>query len=211
MGASATAFATIVAKAARDRRLPTGLVIRKGLRYLAELTSARFHLRSVDVVGPHARTLGKPRIENLGRMELGAHVLLRSVNVPVELCTDPGALLTIGDGTRLNYGVSIAATKHVHIGAHVRVGPYVMIVDNDFHDVHRRGVRPPSQPVVVEDHVWIGAKASILRGVRVGRGAIIATGAVVTRDVPPFSIVAGVPAVRVASVNQDLFVPESLA
>ena len=202
---------TMTAKALRDRRLPLGLVIRKGVRYLSELAFARLYLRSVDVVGAHARTLGKPRIENFGRMEIGAHVLLRSVNVPVELCTDAGALLTIGDGTRLNYGVSIAATERVSIGAHVRVGPYVMIVDNDFHEVHRRGQRPPSQPIVIEDHVWIGAKASILRGVHIGRGAIVATGAVVTRDVPAFTIVAGVPAAPVGLVNPDLFVPERLA
>ncbi len=210
MSAIAMTFDTMAGKALRDRRLPLGLVVRKGVRYVTELASARFYLRSVDVVGAHARTLGKPRIENFGRMEIGAHVLLRSVNVPVELCTDPGALLTIGDGTRLNYGVSIAATERVSIGKHVRVGPYVMIVDNDFHDVHRRGQRPPSQPIVIEDHVWIGAKASILRGVHIGRGAIIGTGAVVTRNVPAFAIVAGVPAVPVGLVNPDLFVPETL-
>ncbi len=201
---------TMAAKVLRDRELPLDVVIGKGLRYVHELAFARWYLRAVDVVGAHARTLGRPRIVNHGRMEIGAHVLLRSVNVPVELCTDPGALLTIGDGTRLNYGVSIAATERVTIGAHVRVGPYVMIVDNDFHEVHRRGQRPPSQPVVIEDHVWIGAKASILRGVRVGRGAIVATGAVVTRDVPDFTIVAGVPAAPVGLVNPDLFVPETL-
>ncbi len=211
MGAVTALVSTMAGKARRDNALPLHLVVRKGFRYVAELAAARLYLRGVDVVGAHARTLRKPRIDNNGRMEIGAHVLLRSVNVPVELCTDPGALLTIGDGTRLNYGVSIAATKHVSIGAHVRVGPYVSITDNDFHDVHRRWQRPPSQPVVIEDHVWIGAKASILKGVRIGRGAIVATAAVVTRDVPAFAIVAGVPAKVVGAVNPDCFIPETLA
>jgi len=201
---------TVRAKARRDRGLSVRVILRKGVRYLAELVLARLYLRAVDAVGAHARTNGRPRIDNQGRMEIGAHVLLRSVNVPVELVTEPGALLTIGDGTRLNYGVSVGVTSHVAIGAHVRIGPYVMITDSDFHDVHRRGVRPPSRPVVIEDHVWIGAKASVLKGVRIGRGSVVATGAVVTRDVPPFTIVGGVPAAPVGRVDEAQFVPETL-
>jgi maltose O-acetyltransferase len=201
---------TVRQKAFRDRGLPLHALVRKGLRYLTELAVARVHLRAVDVVGAHARTNGRPRIDNQGRIELGAHVLLRSVNVPVELCTEPGALLTIGDGVRLNYGVSVGATSHIAIGAHVRIGPYVMVTDSDFHDLHRRWLRPTPRPVVIEDHVWIGAKASVMKGVRIGRGAVVATGAVVTRDVPPFTIVAGVPAVPVGMVDEAQFVPESL-
>lgn len=210
MGALAITLRTVRQKARRDRTLPLGALVRKGLRYLVELTVARLHLRRVDVVGAHARTNGRPRIDNQGRMEIGAHVLLRSVNVPVELVAEPGATLIIGDGCRLNYGVSVGATAHVALGAHVRVGPYVMITDSDFHDLHQRAVRPPSAPVIIEDHVWIGAKASVLKGVRIGRGAVVATGAVVTRDVPPFTIVAGVPAAPVGRVDEERFVPETL-
>jgi len=50
------------------------------------------------------------------------------------------------------------------------------------------------RPVVIEDHVWIGMRAIILPGVRIGRGAVVAVGAVVTRDVEPLTVVAGVPA-----------------
>lgn len=200
---------TLLAKASRDADLPLTLRARKGIRYLWELATARFRLRAVDKVGAHARTLGKPRIENMGRMELGRDVLLRSVNVPVELATGPDGILFIGDGVRLNYGVSIAAQKAVVIGNRTRIGPYVMIVDSDFHDAYHRSERPESHPVIIEDDVWIGAKASVLRGVRVGRGAIIGTGAVVTRDVEPFSIVAGVPARVVAHLDEAHFVPEA--
>lgn len=204
-------FTTLLAKARRDSALPLTLRVRKGTRYLWELASARFRLRNVDRVGAHARTLGRPRIDNQGRMELGSHVLLRSVNVPVELATGPDGILHIGDGVRLNYGVSIAAEKAVVIGSRTRVGPYVMIVDTDFHDVYNRGVRPEPAPVVIEEDVWVGAKASILRGVRVGRGAVIGTGAVVTRDVEPFTVVAGVPARVVARLDADRFVAEVAA
>jgi acetyltransferase-like isoleucine patch superfamily enzyme len=202
---------TLASKARRDGDLPLLLLVRKGTRYLWELASARLRLRAVDVLGAHARTLGRPRIENLGRMELGRDILLRSVNVPVELCTGPGGVLRIGDGARLNYGVSIAAQAAVTIGARARIGPYVMIVDSDFHDPYVRTRRPAPRPVVIEDDVWIGAKASVLRGVRIGRGAIVGTGAVVTRDVEPFAVVAGVPARVVDRLDPARFVVEEPA
>jgi maltose O-acetyltransferase len=199
-----------VVKWRRASAQPLPQRLRQALRYGWELVTARWYLRHATGVGPHARTLCQPRIDNAGTLTLGAHVLLRSVNVPVELAVSPGATLRIGDGCRLNYGVSIAATQRVELGAHVRVGPYVNIVDSDFHDLHRRGQRPPSRPVVIEDHVWIGAKASVLRGVRIGRGAVVGTAAVVTRDVPPFAIVAGVPARVVGRVDEARFEPETL-
>lgn len=205
------ALATIVHKARRDGGLPLGLRVRKGVRYLWELASGRFRLRGADSVGTHARTLGRPRIDNGGRLEIGNDVLLRSVNVPVELCTGPEGVLRIGNGVRLNYGVSISAVRSVTIGDRVRVGPYVMIVDSDFHDPYQRGVRPAPRPVYIEDDVWIGAKASVLRGVRIGRGSIVGTAAVVTRDVPPFTIVAGVPARPVGKLDPERFVPENTA
>jgi len=92
----------------------------------------------------------------------------------------------------------------------VRIGPYVTIADSDFHDLHQRGVRPPSAAVTIGDHVWIGGKASILKGVTIGRGAVVGIGSVVTRDVPPFAIVAGVPARVIGAVDEARFVPETL-
>lgn len=59
--------------------------------------------------------------------------------------------------------------------------------------------------------MWIGAKASVLKGVRIGRGAIVGVGAVVNRDVPPFAVVAGVPARQVAALDPDRFVVEEVA
>jgi acetyltransferase-like isoleucine patch superfamily enzyme len=203
-------FGSLADKVRRDRGLPAGVLARKAARYLWELATARHRLRAVDELGPHARTLGRPRIENFGRIEIGSHALIRSVNVPVELCTGPGGVLRIGHGVRLNYGVSISAQGEVAIGDRVRIGPYVMIVDSDFHDPYLRSSRAAPRRVVIEDDVWIGAKASVLRGVRVGRGAIVGTGAVVTRDVAPFTVVAGVPAREVGRLDADRFVPEEV-
>jgi 2,3,4,5-tetrahydropyridine-2-carboxylate N-succinyltransferase/tetrahydrodipicolinate N-acetyltransferase len=64
-------------------------------------------------------------------------------------------------------------------------------------------IEPPSAtPVVIEDDVLVGANAVILEGVRVGKGAIVAAGAVVTKDVPPYSVVAGIPAKMIKQVDE---------
>jgi maltose O-acetyltransferase len=202
---------TALAKIRRDRHMGLRAVIGRSARYAWELATARYRLRAASSVGPHARTLGTPRIENYGTLEIGGHVLVRSVNVPVELCTGPGGRLRIGDGVRINYGASLAAHGDVAIGDRVRIGPYVMIVDTDFHDPYVRGRRPEPSPVTIEDDVWIGAKASVLKGVRIGRGAIIGVGAVVTRSVPAFAVVAGVPARQVGTLDPARFIVEEVA
>jgi acetyltransferase-like isoleucine patch superfamily enzyme len=84
------------------------------------------------------------------------------------------------------------------LGNHVTLSPYVLILDAGLRpdDVFNGalGKEHHSAPVVLEDHVWVGAGAIILAGVRIGGRSIVGAGAVVTADVPPFSVVAGVPA-----------------
>lgn len=196
-------------KLQRDAQLPWRVVARKAARYAADLASAPLYLRAVDEVGRGVRTTGRPRIENLGFMHIGDDVLIRSVNVPVELCTSAYGRLVIGDGARINYGASIGATGEIRIGDRVRIGPYAMIVDSDFHDPYDRARRPAPEPVTIDDDAWIGAKASVLRGVHIGRGAIVGTSAVVTRDVPPFTVVAGIPARPLYTLDEGRFATRS--
>jgi maltose O-acetyltransferase len=195
-------------KLQRDSNLSWQRLAQKSVRYIQEMATAPVYLRHVTHVGQGVRTLGRPRIENLGTMSLGAGTLVRSINVPVELATAEGATLRIGAEVRLNYGTSIGCTGRITLGDRVRVGPYVMIVDNDFHDIYDRNIRPKPRPVVIEDDVWLGAKVCVLPGVTIGRGAIIGTGAVVNRDVPAFSIYAGVPAKLVKQLDPNRFVAE---
>lgn len=201
-------FGNAYRKLARDLkagRSPRELVS-KSARYALELATAKVYLSAVDEVGAGVRTLERPRIDNQGFMSIGAHSLLRSVNVPVELVTSVGARLIIGEDCSINYGVSLGCTQSIHLGARCRLGPYVSVVDSAFHDLLDRSRRPPSQPVVIEDDVWIGAKASIMPGVTIGRGAVVGTAAVVTKDVPPFTVVAGVPAKVVKQLDPSQFV-----
>ena len=102
----------------------------------------------------------------------------------------------IGDHTRV--GLHNTIIGPVTIGSHVNLaqGITVTALNHNFSDSEKRideqGVSTTS--VVIEDDVWIGANAVVLPGVRIGTHSVVAAGAVVTKDVPPHSIVAGVPA-----------------
>jgi acetyltransferase-like isoleucine patch superfamily enzyme len=96
-------------------------------------------------------------------------------------------------------GPHAVVPRGVEIGKYVMIGPELLITGND-HRFDQPGTavifsgRPTPKICVIEDDVWGGARVTILIGVTVGRGAIIAAGAVVAKDVPPYTIVGGVPA-----------------
>lgn len=192
-------------KYSRDSRLPVLRVINKVFRYIKELLTGRLYLMSANKLGSFPRTLKRPRIENWGTLVIGDEIIITSLNVPAELVVMDGAQLIIGHHVRINYGVSICATEKILIGDRSRIGPHTMIVDSDFHDLYDRHLRPKSQPVVIEQDVWVGAKASILKGVTIGRGSVVGTGAVVTKSVEPYTIVAGVPAKPVGKIDAARF------
>jgi len=101
--------------------------------------------------------------------------------------------LRIGDHSIINRRCTLDARGGITIGRNVSVSPEVMILTSE----HRKddpdfGVE--DRPVVLEDNAWIGSRATLRPGVTVGRGAVVAAGAVVRRDVPAFTVVGGVPA-----------------
>ena len=102
------------------------------------------------------------------------------------------AELIIGSGY-LNAYDQIICTEKVEIGNDVAIARDVIIRDTDSHDIINTN-HVKTKPVKIGNHVWIGTRAIIMKGVTIGDGAIIAAGAIVTKDVPPKSIVAGVPA-----------------
>jgi acetyltransferase-like isoleucine patch superfamily enzyme len=106
----------------------------------------------------------------------------------------------------LNSGDTFCALSRVEIGDRVEIGPHVTIHDNAFHDLYDRELRPASRPVIIEDDVWLASNCTVLPGVRVGRGAVVAAHALVTRSVEPFTVVSGVPAEPVAHLNPKKFV-----
>jgi len=103
--------------------------------------------------------------------------------------------IIIGPKTFINNGVWIRAKASVVIGAGCQIGPEVKIFDCDMHELS--GCHKPGglvSPVVIEDCAWLGIRSIVLKGVTIGRNAIVGAGSVVTKDVQPYTIVAGVPA-----------------
>lgn len=103
----------------------------------------------------------------------------------------PGASISIGNGTYLNRRTEITCKHHVSIGEDCAISWDVLITDTDYH--HLGGSDPVSE-VKIGNHVWVGAKSMILKGVTIGDGAVVAAGSVVTKDVPAGALVAGNPA-----------------
>lgn len=161
---------------------------------------AKLYLRNCDSVGSLVSVNGKPVIGNFGEIHLADEVTIWSAITRAKLYTGKKGKLIVGRNTRLN-GVHIDAGNLVQIGENVRIGPYTVILDSDFHDVKDHFSEGVSKPVIIEDNVWIATRATILKGVRIGAGSIIAAGAVVTKDVPPNSVAAGVPAKIIKTIE----------
>lgn len=103
-----------------------------------------------------------------------------------------GARIEIGNGTYLNRNTEIVASASVTIGRDCMIGRDVIIMDSDQHAF-------PGEPLVsaavsIDDRVWIGARAMVLKGVTIGHDSVVGAGAIVTRDIPPLSVAVGQPA-----------------
>lgn len=101
--------------------------------------------------------------------------------------------IAIGNDTIIGEFCVLDGRDWLKIGDHVDIATGVMIYNSE-HDVHDAGFKAISKPVKIGDYVFIGPRAIILPGVSIGRGAVVAAGAVVTKDVDAFMIAGGVPA-----------------
>jgi len=108
--------------------------------------------------------------------------------------------IEIGDDTVIGENSVLDGRDRLKIGNHVALSSEVMIY-NSQHDIHDATFKAISKPVTIEDYVFIGPRAIVLPGVTVHKGAVIAAGAIVTKDVEPFTIVAGVPAKKIGDRN----------
>ena len=119
-------------------------------------------------------------------------------------CTfDCAGGIVIGHHSVINPKCRLDPRGNLIIRDYVSISQEVIILTAD-HDLDSHDFIGRNREVVIDDFVWIGTRAIILPGVNVGRGAVIAAGAVVTKDVLPYSVVAGVPAKVVRNRRQDL-------
>ncbi len=113
------------------------------------------------------------------------------------------AVLSIGYNTSIMDRTKINARTLVSIGKECNISWDCDILDNDFHAILDSHGNPGevTKPVVIEDHVWIGCNAIILKGVTIGHDSVVAAGSVVIKDVPPYSLVGGNPACLIRSIG----------
>lgn len=117
--------------------------------------------------------------------------------------------IAIGNGTNIGADSHITAINSVSIGNNVLTGPNVFISDHSHGDTVEDDIKiPPIErdliskgAVVIEDNVWIGRCAAIMPGVTIGRNTIIGANSVVTHDIPPFSVAAGIPAKVIKTIS----------
>lgn len=108
--------------------------------------------------------------------------------------------ISVGDGTIIGSHAFVDGRANVEIGSNVDIASEVMIYNSE-HDINDPEFKATEEPVEIGDYCFIGPRVIIMPGVKIGRGAIVAGGAVVTKDVPDFSIVGGVPAKVIGTRN----------
>jgi acetyltransferase-like isoleucine patch superfamily enzyme len=135
------------------------------------------------------------------RLRIGNDVTLCGVMTIVGSKPVVSPVVEIGHRSYLGYQVAIVSGRGIYIGQHVLIANRVFIAGDDSHPIDpTAGMRdaPPrldeAKSVWIEDGAWLGEGSTILKGVRVGYGAVVAAQAVVTKDVPPYTVVAGNPA-----------------
>ncbi len=137
------------------------------------------------------------------RVTIGKHAIIRPTNI---YGSSIGEGLKIGNNSSIGPYSYIGCSGYIEIGDNVMMSPRVSIyAENHVYDrtditLKEQGVK--REFVKIEDDCWIAANTVILAGVTIGKGSVIAAGSVVTKDVPPYSIVAGIPAKVIKSRKQ---------
>jgi len=121
----------------------------------------------------------------------GSAVICNGCRITIE----KGGRIQLGKNIFINENTRITAYNEISIGDGCWIGWEVNIIDTDFHNIIVNDrMKSKEAKIIIEENVWIGARAFVLKGVKIGRGAVIAAGSIVTRDVPPECLVAGNPA-----------------
>ena len=199
------------------------ILLRLGMRILSLQEQA---LRAKVAVAPPGVLLGEgvklhPDAQLIcpgdrtGSIEVGSY---SHIEGKLQTFWDNGRI-SLGSHCYVGTGSQIWSQASIRIGNHVLISHLVDIHDTNSHPLsaaerrldaqvilqngaYRTPTTTQSAPIVIEDDVWISAKSTVLKGVTIGRGAIVAANSVVTHDVEPFAIVAGCPARKIGSAEE---------
>jgi FkbH-like protein len=143
--------------------------------------TATIYLSDCDRVGAGVHAIGRPLVNNNGRVEIGSNVTLRSLGSPVRLTATPSGTISVGEDVLLDTGATLFSDSTIAIGSRVVVGPHAVLCDQD--ESGRSGA------IVIEERVRIGAGARIIGPCRIGRDAVVLAGSVVRGDAPAGAVV----------------------
>lgn len=141
-------------------------------------------------------------------IELGNRVTLSGAQVWFACGDETPKLIRIGDDSYIGFAAELFSGSEIVIGKHVLIANHVLLNGYDGHPLdpfERAAGRGPGAggfgAIQIGDYAWIGSKAIVLKNVSIGRGAVVASGAVVTRDVPDLTVVAGNPAKPIRTID----------
>ena len=174
-------------------------------------------------------TMKGPCTLNFGTMILGMQnntqvILGKHVDINGCLSVGKNGIITIDDYALIGPRALIQSISRIDIGRFAYIGPDVLIIDSNHHSIYamdRRidvlgvdkgisGLNAVSKPIKIGNHVWIGRRAMIFKGVTIGDRSIVGAGAIVTHDVPPDVVVAGNPAKIVKKIAQKSVNPDEI-
>lgn len=151
----------------------------------------------------------------MGEPDADAHLRSALPHLGADVCllppvrVDYGDNITVGEGTFANYGLVALDVAPITIGGHCQLGPNVQLLT----PVHPLAPTPraagleSADPIVLEDNVWLGGGVVVCPGVRIGEGSVIGAGAVVTKDIPAYSLAVGNPARVIRALDDSGFGP----
>ncbi len=178
---------------ALSREMALGHILRKVSRLLREKAAAQIELRRCDHFGPGARVAGRVRVENRGSIVIGSGFRVDASYCAVELVSETGGAIEIGELVFLNFGTMLYARQLVRIGDRSKVGQYSILADCEVPEAQGAFWEKP-KPIVIGKDVWIAGRVTVLPGSTIGNGSVITAGSIVSGEIPSRVLAGGVPA-----------------
>jgi acetyltransferase-like isoleucine patch superfamily enzyme len=175
--------------------------LQENLVKVSKRAALGFYGKRFSSVGTGLKISGRPIIAHApsGTIRAGRNLTLNADPHPIEIYAAENAVVSIGNNVYIDKGVMITAARRIDIGNFTIVGTQTVILDSDWRGID--GAEPHSAPVKIGNHVWIGLRVIILKGVTIGDNAIVGAGSVVTRDIATNNIAAGCPAKKIGSTK----------